>query len=327
MTTDPLDQSEYRRLGKAIGTLDVGLRLDRYLARDFLFRSRNAWQNVIDDGEVLVNGRAMKASYHLALGDEVTYFRPMTSEPTVNKNISVLWEKDGVIAVFKPANLPMHEGGAYRQNTFCEVLKEKFGPQWAPTHRLDRETSGIVLCADNTFLRNHLSESFYRRRMIKKYLAIVFGKVPQQEWDVDQPIKQTKNTRFRIKYWVLPDGLASQTHFKVLESTDAYSLLEVSPRTGRTHQIRVHAAWSGFHLVGDKKYYPDESIYLEHCDNGFNEIVRNACLFDRLCLHATYLKFTHPGDGCTYEVTSEMPEDLKRIWKSLRGDTKPGLLM
>ncbi len=314
----PPDKAEYRRLGNSIRALDVGKRLDSYLARDFLFRSRNGWQNLIDLGEVLVNGRIMKASYHLALGDEVTYFRPMTSEPTVNKDIRVLWEKDGVVAIFKPANLPMHEGGAYRQNTFCEVLKDKLGPEWAPTHRLDRETSGIVLCANNTFLRNQLSESFYRRRVVKKYLAIVFGKVPQQEWNVDQPIKQTKETSFRVKYWVLPDGLASQTNFKVLESTEAFSLLEVSPRTGRTHQIRVHAAWSGFHLVGDKKYYPDERIYLEYYDKGFNENVRQACLFDRLCLHATSLKFTHPGDQCTYEVNSELPEDLIEIWRSLR---------
>lgn len=311
------DLSDFRRLGKAIDADYQGSRIDFYLGKEYLFRSRTNWQRVIDEGKVLVNGRAVKASYKLLLGDEVHYFRPESSEPVVDKNIYSIWEHEGLIAVYKPPNLPMHEGGAYRRNTFCEVLKEKYGAEWAPTHRLDRETSGIVLCSDKSALRTELSGDFYHKRISKKYLAIVNGTPSQEEWNVDAPIVLTKNTSFRIKYWVEEGGLPSQTNFKVKERLSNYTLLEISPRTGRTHQIRVHSAWSGFHLVGDKKYYPDENIYLEYYDNGFTENVRRACLFDRLCLHATYLSFTHPGTKKKCEVFCELPEDMKGIWSTL----------
>lgn len=310
--------SEFRRLGKPIDNGYAGRRIDFYLGKEFLFRSRTNWQGVIDAGKVLVNGRSVKPSYMLSTGDEVCYFRPVSSEPEVNKNISVIWEKDGLIAIHKPSNLPMHEGGAYRKNTFCEVLKDAFGPEWAPTHRLDRETSGIVLCSDKSALRTELSGDFYHKRISKRYVAFANGEGPEDQWDVNQPIVETKNTSFRIKYWVEPGGLPSQTHFRVKERIPGFTYLEVSPRTGRTHQIRVHSAWSGLHLVGDKKYFPDESIYLEYYDKGFSERVRQACHFDRLCLHAAYLSFTHPGDKKRYEVECEVPEDMKQIWASLK---------
>lgn len=316
------EESDFRRLGKPIEGVYVGGRIDRYLAKEFLFRSRSNWQRVIDQGKVLVNGHPVKASYHLAAGDEVRYFRPESSEPQVDKNIHTIWEKDGVIAVYKPSNIPMHEGGAYRKNTFCEVLKDVYGPEWAPMHRLDRETSGIVLCSDKTELRNELSGDFYHKRIKKKYIAFANGEAPQEEWSVDQPIIQTKKTSFRIKYWVEEGGLPSQTYFKVKERIPGFSMFEVSPRTGRTHQIRVHSAWSGFHLVGDKKYFPDESVYLEYYDHGFSENVRKACHFDRLCLHAAYLSFSHPGDKKVYEVFCDLPEDMQKIWESLKAPTQ-----
>ncbi len=309
---------EYRRLGRPIDERCSGKRVDDYLAKNFLFRSRTTWQSMIRDGKVLVNGRTIKASSRLGEGDQVLYYRPQSSEPPVNTNLSILWEKDGVVAIYKPTNLPMHEGGAYRRNTFCEVLKDFLSPEWAPIHRLDRETSGIVLCSDKSQLRTELSGHFAHRRVLKKYLAIAIGKATTPEWYVDQPIGDSKTTTFRQKFWVEPDGLSSQTHFKVRSAVEGATFLEVSPRTGRTHQIRVHASWSGFPLVGDKKYYPDERIYLEYDDKGFSENVRKACLFDRLCLHATYLSFTHPGDKKTYEVECPLPEDMQSIWNSFQ---------
>ncbi len=311
-------ESDYRRLGKPLSGIYVGRRVDYYLSREFLFRSRTSWQSVIEQEKVLVNGRPVKASYRLNHGDEVRYFRPISSEPEVNKNISILWEKEGLIAIHKPSNLPMHEGGAYRKNTFCEVLKDTLGSSWAPTHRLDRETSGIVLCSDKAHLRNQVSGDFYHKRILKKYIAFANGEVPQDEWEVNQPISETTNTSFRIKYWVEEGGFPSQTHFSVKERIPGFSYLEVSPKTGRTHQIRVHSAWSGFHLVGDKKYYPDEKIYLEYYETGFSENVRKACLFDRLCLHAAYLSFVHPSDKNTYEVYCDLPEDMRNIWNTLK---------
>ncbi|MBI2603693.1 MAG: tRNA epoxyqueuosine(34) reductase QueG [Deltaproteobacteria bacterium] len=310
----PGGPANYRSLGKPITQADVGLRIDVYLARDFLFHSRSAWQSLLREKKVHVGERSVKSSYLLRGNDEVSYFCPQVQEPAVNKDLRVLWEKDGIIAVLKPSNLPMHEGGAYRLNTFCQVLKDTVGPEWAPTHRLDRETSGLVLCADTQALRNELSESFRQRTMEKMYYAIACGLPEREVFEVDQPLGETKRTSFRLKHWVIPDGAPAQTLFRVKERSGKFTLLEVFPKTGRTHQIRVHASWSGLPLVGDKKYYPDESIYLEYLDHGFTDRVKGACIADRLCLHAASVRFIHPLDGKSYEVSTEVPADMKKIW-------------
>ena len=325
MFSSEIRMEDFRRLGKAVEEPYVGRRVDYYLGKVFLFRSRTTWQRVIDERKVLVNGEAVKASYMLKEGDEVYYYRPQSSEPPVDRNIYCLWEKSGVMAVYKPSNLPMHEGGAYRRNTFCEALKERFGPSWAPMHRLDRETSGIVLCSDQSGFRNLVSEDFYRKRVSKTYFAFVMGSVEQDEWDVDQPIGEARQTTFRQKFWVEEGGLASQTHFKIRERAGSFTFLEVSPRTGRTHQIRVHSAWSGYPLVGDKKYCPDESVYLEYYDHGFSKRIQEAVLFDRLCLHAAKIAFTHPGDKKTYEISCELPGDMRSIWTSLSLEKRPSI--
>lgn len=314
---------DYRALGKSITDQDVGLRLDAYLGKYFLFRSRTKWAELIEKGDVLINGKSVwRPSLRLKLGDIVSYYNPIQHEPKVNKAIEILWEKSGIIAVYKPSGLPMHEAGAYRRNTFNEVLKEKVGRDWAAIHRLDRETSGIVLCANTLEARGGLSLGLRQREFKKIYLAIVFNSPTRQSWIVDQPMGEISETLFRTKYWVTPNGYPSETRFEVLAQTKKHALFKVEPKTGRTHQIRIHSAWSGHHLVGDKKYFPDEKIYLHYLENGFDDQVREACLFDRLCLHAHSLTFTHPLTGEDCHVESPMPDDMNQIWNNLeRGKT------
>jgi len=294
----------------------AAMRVDRYLGTRFLFLSRTEWNRRLRKGEVLVNERPVKASFRLKEGDRVCYFCPVEKEPPVNTNIRIISEDEGVLAIYKPPNLPMHEGGAYRKNTFYEVLRDRLGPDCAAVHRLDRETSGIVLCARDPELRNALSAGLRERVFEKTYLAIVHGVPEQEEWSVDAPLGDALETSFRVKQWVRPDGAESLTTFRCLESRKGRSLLQVSPKTGRTHQIRVHGSWSGFPLVGDKKYYPDESIYLEYLENGFTDRVRSACYTERLCLHATAMRYQHPVHGRVSEVHSPIPDDMKAIWDS-----------
>jgi 23S rRNA pseudouridine1911/1915/1917 synthase len=151
-------------------------RLDKFLGRAFPFHSRTGWKELIERGEVLVNSKAKRGSYALGPGDEIFYFQPAEKEPEVNTTIHVVWEKDGVAVVCKPPNLPMHEGGAYKHNTFHRVLHENLGPEWFAIHRLDRETSGIVICANNKEARNALTAQMLAHGIKKTYYAIAMGK-------------------------------------------------------------------------------------------------------------------------------------------------------
>jgi 23S rRNA pseudouridine1911/1915/1917 synthase len=313
-----IDHDLYRKLGKPITCDHAGHRLDRYLSENFLFHSRNQWQRHFAAKDIVVNTQPVKASYRLKVGDVVSYYSPSECEPAVDKTVRKIWENDGIIAVYKPSNLPMHEGGAYRKNTFSEVIQNEFGLGLAAVHRLDRETSGIVICAQNKALRNDLSVYFRERQISKKYLAIAIGVPIQDYWEVDAPIGLSKSTLFRTKQAVIEAGLPSQTSFKVLEKTARFTLLEVSPRTGRTHQIRVHAAHVGLPLVGDKKYHPNENIFLEYADHGFTENVEKNCFSERLCLHATAISFIHPNSGQSYHIECPMPADMAKIWQDLK---------
>ena len=310
-------ETDYRFLGKAIHMDHAGERLDAYLGRYFLFHSRMRWVDLIKKGAVLVNQCPKKPAYRLQEKDVISYYMPQAVEPPVNKAIRVVWERKGVKAVYKPSNLPMHEGGAYRLNTFCTVLQAQYGDDWAPVHRLDRETSGLVLCAKSPELRNQLSEKLRDHHMTKVYYAIAIGHASQQHWVVNQPLGLTGNSQLRIKQGVVANGAASLTQFEVMDEKPGFTLLRVTPKTGRTHQIRVHAAWSGLPLVGDKKYTPDESIALEYLNLGFTNRVKEACYTERLCLHATCLEFRHPLDDTHCVLQEKMPDDMVQIWNEL----------
>jgi RluA family pseudouridine synthase len=307
-----------RQLGLPILANQVGVRIDFYLAQNFKFLSREKWIERLRRKEVYVFGMPVKPSYRLRLHDDLSYYCPVEREPEVNMELETVWEKDGVAVVYKPSNLPMHEGGTYRKHTFVEALLKHLGEGWAGVHRLDRETSGLILCGKSPALREELSRGLRERQTQKVYFAIVFGVPEKKEWIVNEPLGPISDTMFRLKHGVTSGGLPSITHFECVETTGSYSLLRVKPLTGRTHQIRIHAAYSGHPLIGDKKYHPYEEVYLERLEKGFTPYVEAACLFDRLCLHAYALGFLLPYTSCMQEVFYEMPKDMRDIWNMLK---------
>lgn len=309
---------DYRTLGKPLHENFAETRLDDYLGKHFLFMSRTQWKKTISEGKVLVNEQVKKkGSYRLQSSDIIHYYSPEDAEPEVNSNLEVVWQRSGVLAMYKPPNLPIHEGGAYKNNTFCRYLGEMVGENWSPIHRLDRETSGIVLCAENTELRAKLSESLRTHEMTKTYLAIGIGEAKEEKWTVNEPIGSCLETELRTKQGVREDGAKSLTDFEVLKQKNGFCLMKVQPKTGRTHQIRVHAAWAGLPLVGDKIYCPDEKVTLEYLNNGYTPMVEKMCLSERLCLHATSLEFFHPIDQKKHCAEYKMPADMLKLWKKL----------
>lgn len=318
-------EADWRPVGPPVQKDDESLRADQYLALRYPFMSRARWRQVLETGEVRrqVGGQFLlqRPSYKVRTGDRFYLFRPEKTEPDVDEGIHCLWSSKGVMAVFKPGNLPMHECGPFRTKTFAAILAREFGGEWAAVHRLDRETSGIVLCAATPRLRQKLSSMFNDRKVQKEYLAIAHGAPIKDEWLLDMPIAEAEDSEIRIKKWVDPLGLPALTEFQCLGRAQVdrqqYSLLRAIPLTGRTNQIRVHAAYSGHHLVGDKLYHPDESVFLEYFETRDNRRAAQRTGFYRCCLHAARLRYQHPETREFVDIESALPPDMGDLWLRL----------
>jgi 23S rRNA pseudouridine1911/1915/1917 synthase len=294
-----------------------GLRIDSFLARNFPFHTRNQWQKRLESGEVRVETTAVGPSYRLRAGDQISYFRPEQSEPDINTNVHVIARWGGIMAVYKPSNIPMHEGGRYHKNTFFDVVCDAFGKEWSAVHRLDRDTSGIVMCGATPELREKLSAELRKRTLKKHYLAIAIGNPKLDRWSERSSIGMTSETIFREKRWVTEDGLSAHTEFEVLDSADGFSLLHVSPKSGRTHQIRIHSSYIGLPLVGDPRYHPNEHVFLKYLETGYDEFVLDHVVAPRMCLHAAFVEFTNPETKKLTAVESPIPDDMAWIWGRL----------
>ncbi len=297
-TVELAGTNDWRGVGPAVDDLHAGARVDLYLAKLFPFRSRGEWARACRDAALRVNGDAVKPSYRLRCGDRVERFHPLDEEPSVDLQLHAVYRDAGILAVAKPGNLPMHEGGRYRRNTFAHALHEQFGPQWAAVHRLDRETSGIVLCAADPLLRAALAELFVFHRVQKEYLAIAAGVAPAEEWTAEQPVlSRQEGARARL---ARTEGVArpARTDIRVDDRAGDYLLLRCLPRTGRLHQIRVHLAAYGLPLLGDTLY------------GGRRDLPG----VGRHFLHAARLTLKDPRTGEPLRLVCPPPHDMRAFW-------------
>jgi 23S rRNA pseudouridine1911/1915/1917 synthase len=323
MTNDSksFEAAAWRGLGGPISDRDAGIRVDLYLAKTYPFLTRSGWQKRMDLGEVLINEQSIKGSYKLKTSDRVSFYHPESVEPEVDRDLRVIWQDGSVMAVFKPGNLPMHENGAYRKNTFAHILAELVGQEWSAVHRLDRETSGIVLCGSNNTVRQKLAADFEAKKIQKEYQLIVSGVPEQSTWAVDGPIGDLVESKIRIKKWVVDGGLSAQTGFAIEQTlgvSGGFSLLRAFPKTGRTNQIRIHAAYSGHWILGDKLYHPNEDVFLDYWETQqTTDFCIKETMFRRCCLHAAALTFVHPETKEFVRVESELPADMRELWSSL----------
>jgi len=286
------------------------------LAKKFPFNSRSVWKDICGRGHLLVNGRAVRASYKLKMNDVLSVYHPIDAEPDVDTNIRVIKEAAGVLAVYKPGNLPMHESGYYRRNTLAALVSAQCGAEWHPVHRLDRETSGVVVFAATPDLRRELSYDFEFRRVDKRYLAMMTGCTTWESMTVDRPLA-FEPVEERPRVVVTADGDPATTVFKVLRRGPNATLVEAKPLTGRTSQIRAHAAWLGHALVGDKVYHPDPQVFEAYHQHGDTAQVQQMAGFVRHALHAHSIVLKHPESGQEFRAEADVPDDMAGLLAAL----------
>ncbi|MDB4968564.1 MAG: pseudouridine synthase, RluA family [Myxococcales bacterium] len=290
-----------------------GWRLDRFLRKKIPRLSRTRLQRVIR-GECWIDGRVCKPSSVVTAGQRVTFRRPAPVEPDAPRLLPLLAADDAFYAFDKPAGIAMHPTAKYHWSTVTSVLREKFpDEQLQITHRLDLETSGVLLIARSYEAAVALKRAFARRTVHKRYLAVVHGAL-EGEGVVDAPLGLAGGL-VRVKMGVREGGLPSRTRWRAIRAAPVddgiYTLVECWPETGRQHQIRAHLDHIGHPVVGDK-LYPDEHLFAEYQDHGWPAVATRLPL-PRQALHATELRFPHPTTGEEVVVHSPLPAELSAL--------------
>lgn len=286
-----------------------GARLDQFLASQQTGLTRSRLHALIAEGLVLLNGQSAKPSQKVHQGDQVSLTVPPPRElELVPQSIplAVVYQDEALIVIDKPAGLSVHPGPGHSDGTLVNALLARcpdiqgIGGVIRPgiVHRLDKDTSGLMVVAKTEAAHQSLSVQFKEHAITKGYLALAAGAIEPADGQIEAPI--ARDPRHRKRMAVVIGGREARTRYQVVERLDGCSLLEVYLETGRTHQIRVHLAYLGHPLLGDSVYG------------------KRSPLLDRHFLHAYHLGFQHPASGRLLEFYSELPDDLRRAVEALR---------
>jgi 23S rRNA pseudouridine1911/1915/1917 synthase len=295
---------------------ETGKRLDAFLAAQLADSSRTRIQRAIEDGDVLVNDRAVKPSYKLRAGDQIEIDLP--EPPPVELlpeaiPLPIIYEDDDLVVVDKPAGMVVHPGAGIESGTLANALVYHFNELSGTAgrirpgivHRIDKETSGLLVVAKNDVAHTKISEQFHDRKVFKMYVALVYGKVSQSLGDIEANIGRSPHNRTRMAVLRGTSGRYAHTIFQVVDRYPEFTLLQVQIKTGRTHQIRVHLAHIGHPVVGD-------SVYGTGRENAVRDTVvrREMRQLGRHFLHAAQLEFQHPTSGELLKFAAPMPPAL-----------------
>jgi len=285
-----------------------GVRLDKYVCDRLAELSRTRIQRLIADGYITVNEHVAKAGLRLNAGDRLrVILPPVPPSPLTPEAIplNIIYEDDDLLVIDKPAGLTVHPAPGHPAHTLVNAILSRF-PHLAAlsdslrpgiVHRLDRDTSGVMVVAKNSLAQAKLVEQFKARSVVKAYLVLVKGRLTPGNGVIEAPIG--RDPRHRKKMAVVASGRQARTEYRVVSYIGDYTLLEVMPETGRTHQIRVHFSAIGYPVVGDK-VYGVKSAYLS-----------------RQFLHASRLGFKLPSTGEYMEFESELPSDLAQALENI----------
>ena len=290
---------------------DAGQRLDRYLVATLAEMSRTHIQQLIAGGAVQVNGRASKSGYVLRAGDEIlvdlAILAPQASQAKPHPlPLDIIYEDADLLVINKAPGMVVHPAPGHTEDTLVNALLARYpdlqngsnGERPGIVHRLDRDTSGLLLVAKNARTQAALIEQMRRHEVVKRYLALVEGVIALDQGSIDAPIG--RDPRHRQQMAITATGSReARTHFRVLERFARHTLLLIQLETGRTHQIRVHLKAIGHPVVGDPTY-------------GSGNMIRGSRL-RRQFLHAFQLQFIHPVSGKQIEIEAPLPEDLQAV--------------
>jgi 23S rRNA pseudouridine1911/1915/1917 synthase len=315
-------EPDFIELTFAVAREFSGWRADRFIAYKIPRLSRTRVQRILKDHAFDEAGLAVKPNRPLRFGEKITVYKQPPDEPDAPRRFGVLHEDAWLLAVDKPPCLPVHPSARYYKNTLTTLLEERYGkPRPVITHRLDSETSGIVLCAKGIEAERAVKRMFAERKVEKTYLAVVAGALDPPAGRIEAPLAHDGASAIYVKMGCDdPGGLPSLTEYRTLEVRGGRSLVELHPRTGRQHQIRAHLAHVGHPVVGDKMYGPDESLFLEYLETGLTEDLARRAGHVRQALHAARLELVHPITKESLRISSPLPEDIVELFGGKRGD-------
>ena len=316
-------------------SLDVGKRLDAYLTEKIEGWSRSRLQKLVADGDVTVNEKESKPSYKLRPNDsievELTELAAENFEPE-DIPLDIVYEDEFLAVLNKPAGMVVHPGAGVSSGTLANALAFKFKikneelkiesgadeqfkienlkAKVGIVHRIDKDTSGLILVAKTQEIHEKLSEQFREREVFKSYVALVHGELEEDRGEIDAPIAREKHNRTKMS--VRAHGRQALSLWKVKKRFEKFTLLAVEIKTGRTHQIRVHLAYINHPIVGDETYNAgrDKTV--------FDLTVRKAIQdLNRFFLHAEKLAFTHPVSGERLDFNAPLPDELTNFLELL----------
>ncbi len=342
MSEEEIEISDSEELyEKLVLTIDKGqepLRIDKFLMSRIEGATRNKVQQAIDNEMVLVNEKPVKNNYKVKPNDRIVVFDNRSPEGTdiVPENIplNIVYEDDSLLIINKPAGMVVHPGSGNPNGTLVNAvawhlkqqnpnLDENELTRFGLVHRIDKNTSGLLVMAKEQKAMNHLAKQFFNHTVHRRYIALVWGDMEKDEGTVIAHVG--RHQRFRKLFTAYPDGDHGKdaiTHYKVLERFNYVTLIECRLETGRTHQIRVHMQLIGHPLFNDDFYGGDRIVkgtvftkYKQFVDNCF-------ALCPRQALHAKELGFLHPATQKPVHFETELPDDMKAViekWKKYIG--------
>jgi len=293
-----------------------GFFLVQYLVHRFTYLQETEWRRQLERGRLAINGRTSRADAQVWAGDIISFAPDMAEfpEPAADLNVQVVYEDDWIIVVNKTGNLLVHHQGSSVTNNLMFHLRhgrQSPYPDAGLVHRLDRETSGVIMVARHGDYVARLQDLFVRQAVIKTYLAVVAGIPQPAEGLIDAPIGRDPDSVIRYRYSAGERAVKAKhalTRYQTLGTRGDVSLLRVYPETGRTHQIRVHLAHAGHPILHDKLYGRSDAEFIHWRDRPAQE--RSSSMLVRQALHAESLQLVHPWTGEQMRFYAAMPEDM-----------------